>query len=280
MELLGLELKQAREARGISMHEMAARTKISIPALECLERNDFSRLPGGIFGRAFVRAYAIEVGVDPDSAVTRFAHLLEQSEREAAARKAAMRPEVTLDDRQFLQRQQRALLILRIGLAAAAIAIVAVVVWQGRAYWQRRQAAKTAAAAPVETRTTTDTATPASAVTPQASAPMAEAVLPAPTAPATPAPASAAATGLVVEIALVSECWMNVSVDGASPSGAHLYQPGESHRFEADREILLDVGDASAVQVTINGQAAKPLGKPGAHVRTRITRDNAAAFLQ
>jgi hypothetical protein len=33
------------------------------------------------------------------------------------------------------------------------------------------------------------------------------------------------------------------------------------------------------VQVTINGQTAKPLGKSGAHVRTRITRDNVAAFL-
>jgi cytoskeletal protein RodZ len=276
MELLGLELKQAREARGISMHEMAARTKISIPALECLERNDFSRLPGGIFGRAFVRAYAIEVGVDPDSAVTRFAHLLEQSEREAAARKAAARPEVTLDDRQFLQRQQRALLILRIGLAAAAIAIVAIAVWQGRAYWQRRQAAKIAAAAPADV--TTPTPAPAAPPPASTSPPIAEAVLPPPAAPVTPAPAPAASS-LVVEIVLTGDCWMTVSADGKPPAAARLFQAGEHHRVEADREILLDVGDAGAVQVTINGQNAKPLGKSGAHVRTRITRDNAAAFL-
>jgi cytoskeletal protein RodZ len=279
MELLGLELKQAREARGISLHEMAARTKISIPALECLERNDFSRLPGGIFGRAFVRAYAIEAGVDPDSAVNRFAHLLEQSEREAAARKAASRPEVTLDDKQFLQRQQRALLILRIGLAAAAIALVAIAVWQGRAYWQRRQAAKVAAAAAAAS--TTAAPLPAPAVTPASAPPIAEAVLPPPAAPAaTAASTPVEADGLVVEIALAAECWMSVGVDGKPPAAARLFQPGEQHRFEANSEVLLDVGDAGAVQVTINGQTAKPLGKSGAHVRTRITRDNVAAFLQ
>jgi cytoskeletal protein RodZ len=70
MESLGAELKQAREARGVAMREMATRTKISVTALEALERDDFSRLPGGIFGRSFVRAYAMEVGLDPDAIVT------------------------------------------------------------------------------------------------------------------------------------------------------------------------------------------------------------------
>lgn len=83
MEHLGEELKSAREAAGLSMRELATRTKISVTALEALERNDFSRLPGGIFGRSFVRAYALEVGVDPDATVARFIDLLEQSEREA-----------------------------------------------------------------------------------------------------------------------------------------------------------------------------------------------------
>ena len=38
-------------------------------ALEALERNDISRLPGGIFSRAFVRSYAIEVGLDPEATI-------------------------------------------------------------------------------------------------------------------------------------------------------------------------------------------------------------------
>jgi cytoskeletal protein RodZ len=40
--------------------------------LEALERNDTSRLPGGIFSRGFVRSYAVEIGVDPEQTVRDF----------------------------------------------------------------------------------------------------------------------------------------------------------------------------------------------------------------
>jgi cytoskeletal protein RodZ len=65
MSEFGARLKQAREERGISLRQIATATKISMGALEALERDDFSRLPGGIFSRAFVRAYAIEVDMIP-----------------------------------------------------------------------------------------------------------------------------------------------------------------------------------------------------------------------
>ena len=68
----GGRLRQARERRGVSLRQIAANTKISVAALEALERNDVSRLPGGIFSRAFVRSYAIEVGLDPDETVREF----------------------------------------------------------------------------------------------------------------------------------------------------------------------------------------------------------------
>jgi cytoskeletal protein RodZ len=68
----GAHLRQAREQRGVSLREIAERTKISVLALEALERNDISRLPGGIFTRAFVRSYASEVGLDPEDTVRRF----------------------------------------------------------------------------------------------------------------------------------------------------------------------------------------------------------------
>lgn len=68
----GTFLRQAREHRGVSLQDLAESTKISARVLECLERNDPSKLPGGIFSRAFVRAYAREVGLDPDVAVASF----------------------------------------------------------------------------------------------------------------------------------------------------------------------------------------------------------------
>src|SRR4051794_39535358 len=58
----GGTLRAARERRGLSLRQIATATKISMLTLEALERNDLARLPGGIFSRAFVRAYALEVG--------------------------------------------------------------------------------------------------------------------------------------------------------------------------------------------------------------------------
>jgi len=68
----GARLRAAREQRGLTLRVVADATKISVRALEALERNDISRLPGGIFSRAFVRAYAVEVGLDPEQAVAEF----------------------------------------------------------------------------------------------------------------------------------------------------------------------------------------------------------------
>ncbi len=68
----GSKLREARERRGISLRQIANATKISVGALEALERNDISRLPGGIFSRAFVRSYAIEVGLDPEATIQEF----------------------------------------------------------------------------------------------------------------------------------------------------------------------------------------------------------------
>jgi cytoskeleton protein RodZ len=68
----GPMLKRAREARGISVRQIAEATKISPAALEALERNDITSLPGGIFSRAIVRSYAIQVGLDAERTVRDF----------------------------------------------------------------------------------------------------------------------------------------------------------------------------------------------------------------
>jgi len=79
----GEELKRERELREITLREISEATKISLRYLDALERNDFERLPGGVFNKGFVRAYAEYIGVDPETMVN--AYLLEergqQSER-------------------------------------------------------------------------------------------------------------------------------------------------------------------------------------------------------
>jgi cytoskeletal protein RodZ len=72
MSDFGTRLREARERRGIPLRQIADRTKISMAALEALERSDASKLPSGIFGRSFVRSYALEVGLDPDATLGEF----------------------------------------------------------------------------------------------------------------------------------------------------------------------------------------------------------------
>src|SRR5262249_44306147 len=71
----GTKLREARERRGVSLRKISEATKISVAVLEALERNDVSRLPGGIFSRAFVRSYAVEVGLDPEATIQEFVAL-------------------------------------------------------------------------------------------------------------------------------------------------------------------------------------------------------------
>src|SRR4029434_9619105 len=66
---IGEQLRLARENRGIPLREISDQTRISVHYLEAIETNDYKRLPGGIFNRSFVKAYARYVGYDEKEAV-------------------------------------------------------------------------------------------------------------------------------------------------------------------------------------------------------------------
>jgi cytoskeletal protein RodZ len=66
---IGEQLRLAREGRGIPLREISDQTRISMHYLEAIESNDYKRLPGGIFNRSFVKAYARYVGYDEKEAV-------------------------------------------------------------------------------------------------------------------------------------------------------------------------------------------------------------------
>lgn len=66
---IGEQLRLAREQRGIPLREISDQTRISMHYLEAIETNDYKRLPGGIFNRSFVKAYARYVGYDEKEAV-------------------------------------------------------------------------------------------------------------------------------------------------------------------------------------------------------------------
>jgi transcriptional regulator with XRE-family HTH domain len=71
-ESFGRRLRRERERRQIALSSISANTKISVTLLQALERDDVSRWPGGIFRRAFIRAYAEGIGLDPDDVTREF----------------------------------------------------------------------------------------------------------------------------------------------------------------------------------------------------------------
>ena len=68
-ETIGEQLRLAREERGVPLREVSDQTRISIHYLEAIEANEYSRLPGGIFNRSFVKSYAKYIGYDEKAAV-------------------------------------------------------------------------------------------------------------------------------------------------------------------------------------------------------------------
>src|SRR5690349_8876178 len=69
MGAFGDRLRREREMRGITLEEITESTKISRRHLEALEGEHFDQLPGGVFNKGFVRAYARFLGIDGDQAV-------------------------------------------------------------------------------------------------------------------------------------------------------------------------------------------------------------------
>jgi cytoskeleton protein RodZ len=75
---IGEQLRLAREERGMGLREISDHTRISMRYLEAIESDDYRRLPGGIFNRSFVKAYARCVGVDEKKAVEDYLKLMRE----------------------------------------------------------------------------------------------------------------------------------------------------------------------------------------------------------
>jgi transcriptional regulator with XRE-family HTH domain len=71
----GARLRERREQQQVALTTIAEQTKIKVSLLEALERDDVSHWPSGIFRRAFVRAYAHAIGLEPDVIVREFLDL-------------------------------------------------------------------------------------------------------------------------------------------------------------------------------------------------------------
>jgi cytoskeleton protein RodZ len=270
----GGKLREARERRGVSLRQIANATKIAVSVLEALERNDISRLPGGIFGRAFVRSYAIEVGLDPETTIQEF--IAQFPNDSVTVGHPASHP---VEDHQAVESDRRMAGVF-LWLILVSVPVAGAVLYFATA--GRRDApnepppAEVTTPAP-ESRPAVDQPPRSSASTPEPAPASAPPVTPP---PVTPAPVTAAAgDALTVSMTAKGPCWVSATVDGQRMI-ERLMQPGERSTFAVKREIVLTAGDGGALAVTLNGAAAKPLGKPGEVVTARYNLANFKNYVQ
>lgn len=268
----GGKLREARERRGISLRQIANATKISIGALEALERNQLSRLPGGIFSRAFVRSYAIEVGLDPDATIQEF---IAQFPRDSltAGHSASEHSE---DDEALESHRRLASAFLR--LLAVSLPIAGVVLYYGAGrHWP---GAAPGSDSREESSAQLDASASEAAPAVEPTRPEPASTSASPAAPIVGAPAaSPAATDLImVVVSAVRPCWVSATVDGTTAIQRQL-RAGERLTLEVRRELVLTAGDAGALTLTLNGQNTRPLGKDGEIVTTRVNPSNLKEYL-
>jgi cytoskeletal protein RodZ len=249
---IGARLRSARQGRGISLRQIADATKLSVSTLEALERGQIARLPGGIYRRNIVRAFAREVGLEPEETLQAF---LGQYPDELPPLGSARHEVVEVAEPRTAR---RGLLQMAVKLLGAAVPVIAGV------YYFSGQAAPTPGRKVTETARTTR---PNDVWRPE--------IVPAGGFSEAPPPA---VNPVVVRMTVSSECVLRVTADGRIVV-ARTVSAGEQLEVELSEELLLSGDDAAAVQFSINGQAGRPFGRAREALDVRIGRDDYQRWL-
>jgi transcriptional regulator with XRE-family HTH domain len=127
----GDRVRRQRERRGVSLETIARATKVPASLYAGLERGDCSRWPGGVYSRAYIRAYAEAIGLDPDEAVEDFTAAFgdtafPDAQGRPPARRAAPALRLSMDDQPDVRHGR---VLLRVALAAADALIASVLAW-------------------------------------------------------------------------------------------------------------------------------------------------------
>ncbi len=247
MASFGENLKRERQLRGVALREVADSTKISIRFLEAIESGRWDLLPGGLFPRSFVRQYASHLGLDAERVLADFQMELGEQRQD---------PPVA-PERRRSRWPSGVRWVLPLGLLPLGLLLALIVV---------RQAGSRQPPVP-----------PAPIPALAALSFPADRVFPPPFSASSPSPGP---QGLALGLRARESCWVEVQVDGVKVLEGVL-NAGESKQLHARGELLLSVGNAGGVEVSVNGRAGVPLGRPG-EVRRRIhiTAESLPSLLQ
>jgi len=284
MASLAADLKSEREKRNISLSQVAADTRISLHYLESLEGGRYSELPGGMYNRAFLRAYCETLDLDQREILQRYEHetvspldRVQKSRTRVPQKASGFRLSPVLI-------WSLALLISAAGIYLSRNHIAEVF----SPYFSGKPAPDFSSEVAHQT--------PAPPVAAQAPAAAEPAVLPAGSgadssgpepalvmtdrAPAPPAAADTAGPpgALNLELTVTEPCWVSVQRDGM-PHFSRLMAPGEIQSVSATEKFFLVIGNAAGVRLKINGKSAKPLGRSGEVKRIFINGQNLDEFL-
>jgi len=274
MEPIGTDLKSEREKRQIGLSQIAQATRISLHHLESLEEGRYADLPGGIYNRAFLKAYCEHLGLDSQALLHRY-----ESEVLPSLEKS---PKLEIDSHQS-RPSPSPIVTWTLMFLVSATGLFLSRHWIASVFSPYFPGASntTGQHLPVEPATpptsTEDHSTPSTSVaepeisaiqqTPKTGIDGAEPVQP----PDDPM--------LRVELEVTQQCWISINSDGRPPV-ERILQPGDEQSFVAVEHLFIILGNAGGVHLKINGKPARPLGKAGEVVRLLINEDNINNFLE
>ena len=287
MPTLGEELKRRREEQGKSLTAISETTRIVTRFLKAIEEDNFSVLPGGIFTRSFIRAYAREVGMDGAEATALYHQQTSpqevqesppaisqlESARESAPEAAAGRDENPISLPQtssgFGSRVNWPTVAAVLGILLLGGVIVLVITRMNREEAGTSQSVTTPSKQQSHPAPR-GTATPAVSQQPG------------------PVPAdSPVAPGLPVQVISIKveatggQCWLKYQVDDGQHTSIML-EEGQSHSLpDAQNKVILDIGNRKALTIKINNHDATFLpNTPNFQAHVIISRDNLQNYLQ
>ena len=221
----GAKLRAAREAQGLSMQDVATRTRIAQRQLEAIERDDYSALPGIPYAVGFARAYARAVDLDEVAIAADVRHAVHNSEL-GANRYEAFEP---ADPARVPSRA--------LAWTAAAIVIVLVV---GFTIWRTQMLTP-----PTGQEIAAEQAKPAAAAKPAAGA------------------RPAAPVVQTVVFTANDDVWLRIYDEAGERLKDGLMKKGESFTLPANaRNPMILTGRPQALTVTVGGKPIPPLGAP------------------
>lgn len=239
MSVLGDTLRQRREEHRWSLDDAAQRTRIRREYLEALEEGNYKALPADVQARGFLRNYALALGLPAEELLNLYRR--EQGDPELVS----IAPLMPLP-------KARSFSLPGLGFFLVALVVMFVMGYLIYYGWVKPPVPPPTATVPPPTPTNIlPTATPTVRV------------LPAPaTVTATPTVTSTVYEGVEAVLQITADCWLRVTADGARIYEGTL-RAGVSRTFRADRELIVLMGNAGGVRVTLNGRDLGIQGRPG-----------------